>query len=224
MPSAAVFAVSVAPLLMVVMPAYELRAERTFVPPPDKVKLVVAAPLITPETVKVLPEVTFQVWLAPKATGVATAILTVEADRSTLLAPSVSVPAPVMAMSVKALATLMPPHELEVPSVKPAPRELPFQVATSVAAGELLAPAPPVQAPTVAPVRSVTEPVFVATCACMAVADIKNKVVKKFSQRNPVLNNAGRVFPNWKLCLVFIKSLGFRFEGTMRWLVGFHES
>ena len=118
-----------------------------------------------PKAVKVLAEFTFQVWPAPRARLFVMARLTVAADISIPLAPLVRVPAPVMAMSLKAPATLMPPHVLEVPSVNPAPSDELFQRAMSPEPGEPLAPEPPDQTPAVAPVRSVPVPVLVAFAA-----------------------------------------------------------
>ena len=102
-------------------------------------------PLMIPEAVNVLPEFTFQVWLAPSAMGVPQVRSTAAADISMPLAPSVSVPAPVTPIFVKALASLMPPHELEVPKVKLAPSEVLTQVATSLEPGAV----PPQLAPAV---------------------------------------------------------------------------
>ena len=73
--------------------------------------------------------------------------------------PSVSVPAPVTPMSDKALATPMPPHELEVPRVRPAPSEVLAQVATSPEPGAV----PPQLAPAV---RSVPVAALVIDAAC----------------------------------------------------------
>ena len=70
-----------------------------------------------------------------------------------------------MAMSLKAPETLMPPHDLEVPRVNPAPSEALFHRAMSPEPGEPLAPEPPDQTPAVAPVRSVPAPVLVAFAA-----------------------------------------------------------
>lgn len=135
-----------------------------------------------PKTVKVLAEFTFHVWLAPRARLFVMARLTVAADMSIPLAPLVRVPAPVMAMSLKAPATLMPPHDLEVPSVNPAPSEALFHRAMSPEPGEPLAPEPPDQTPAVAPVRSAPAPVLVAFAARTdpAVSTNKTTVVARW--------------------------------------------
>ena len=95
-------------------------------------------PLMIPEAVKVLPEFAFQVWLAPSAIGVPKVRSTAADDISMPPDPSVSGPAPVTPMAVKALATPMPPHEVELPKVRLAPSEVPAQVATSPEPGAVL--------------------------------------------------------------------------------------
>ena len=142
---------------------------------PDPVLVKLNAPLMIPEAVNVLAEFTFHVWLAPRAMAFAIDRFLAEADMSMPLAPSVSVPAPVMSMSVNALATLRLFQELEVPSVNPAPSEELAQVAASPEPGEPFAPPPPDQTPAVAPVRSVPEAALVAVAACAAVVEARNK-------------------------------------------------
>lgn len=108
---------------------------------------------------------------------------TAEADRSTPPGPSVRVPAPVTPIADAALATLIPLHELEVPSVRPAPSEVPDQVATSPAPGTV----PPQLAPVV---RSAPVGVFVIVAACDPVAK-PNKSTKSESTRQKAAGRRG---------------------------------
>ena len=136
------------------------------VPPPDLV-MPKPEPLIAPWAVKLLPEFTAQIWLAPRVMEFEIDRLTVDDDMSMPPAPSVSVPSPVMAMSVKAPATLMPRHELGLPKVRPAPRELLFQAARLQASGTV----PPVQ---LAPaVRSVPVPALLVSPAIVTAPGVE---------------------------------------------------
>ena len=56
-------------------------------------------------------------------------IFTGDADISIPPAPSVRAPVPLIAMLAEAPATLRPPHEVALPSVRPAPSEPLFQYA-----------------------------------------------------------------------------------------------
>ena len=85
--------------------------------------------------------------------------------------PIVSVPAPVTSMADKALATLMPLHELEVAKVRPAPSEVLAQVATSPEPGAV----PPQLAPAV---RSVPVAALVMGAACELVTMAKAAIAR----------------------------------------------
>ena len=128
--------------------------ESSTVPVPSKVSAC-PDPEITPDTVKVFPDVPMlHVGLPLKAIGLPMLMLTFVRP----IAPTVNVPKPVMPMSPAAPDTEMLPQDLEVPSVNPDPSEALDQVATSEAVGAPFAPAPPDQANGEAtPVRSVPE-------------------------------------------------------------------
>ena len=85
--------------------------------------------------------------------------------------PIVSVPAPVTSMADKALATLMPLHAREVVKVRPAPKEVLAQVATSPEPGAV----PPQLAPAV---RSVPVVALVIGAACELVTMVKAAIAR----------------------------------------------
>src|SRR6218665_1754283 len=81
---------------------------------------------------------------------------------ASVMLPVVILPAPLMSILVSASVMLMPPQFTSLPTVRPAPSEVPSQVATSAEVGNP-GPDPPDQLP--ATVRSLPVAALVAVAA-----------------------------------------------------------